>query len=300
MVPCPAGSGTDAADGGAGMGLPWFLYRSAICDPYLHAGSVRIALAVSMVLYLVFLLFGWRSVYILSVLRRNKGSGEGRERTTPIRPTAIRFLIATIGVNTTHEFNAANNRLSPILNAHHRGHTPRPVSMRFVYRRGGGLQPLSCLVFTALAPRIWAHLERFDTGADYRIPYSLSSDYWLYQRRANSIDLEKTIPVIGDSVVWGEYVLKDGTLSHYLSQESGQQGRFANCGVNGVFPLALEGLVGQYGSSFQNCKVIVHCNLLWESSPKADLSIDSEETFQSRGARAAAVWRGTLLPGQCR
>ncbi len=135
------------------------------------------------------------------------------------------------------------------------------------------------LVFMALAPRIWTHLERFNTGSDYRIPYPLSSDYWLYQRRADSIDLDKTIPVIGDSVVWGEYVLKDGTLSHYLSQESGQPGRFANCGVNGVFPLALGGLIGQYGGAFRNRNVIVHCNLLWESSPKADLSIDTEETF---------------------
>jgi hypothetical protein len=135
------------------------------------------------------------------------------------------------------------------------------------------------LVFMTLAPRIWTHLERFDTGPDYRIPYPLSSDYWLYQRRANSIPLANTIPVIGDSVVWGEYVLKDGTLTHFLSQESGQPGRFANCGVNGVFPLALEGLIGQYGGAFENCKVIVQCNLLWQSSPKADLSIDTEETF---------------------
>lgn len=135
------------------------------------------------------------------------------------------------------------------------------------------------LMFMALAPRIWKHVERFDTGPDYRIPYPLSADYWLYQRRANSIPLANTIPVIGDSVVWGEYVLKEGTLSHFLSLESGQPGRFANCGVNGVFPLALDGLIGQYGGAFYNCKVIVQCNLLWQSSSKADLSIDTEETF---------------------
>lgn len=91
------------------------------------------------------------------------------------------------------------------------------------------------LAFMALAPRVWTHLERFETGVDYRIPYPLSADYWLYQRRANSLSLETTIPIIGDSVVWGEYVLKDGTLSHFLSKESGQPERFANCGVNGVF-----------------------------------------------------------------
>ena len=35
---------------------------------------------------------------------------------------------------------------------------------------------------------VWKHIERFDTGPDYRIPYALSSDYWLYQRRLEGID----------------------------------------------------------------------------------------------------------------
>ena len=30
---------------------------------------------------------------------------------------------------------------------------------------------------------------------------------------------------------------------------------------------------------FDRCKVVVNCNMLWQSSPKADLSIDTEETF---------------------
>ena len=44
---------------------------------------------------------------------------------------------------------------------------------------------------------------------------------------------------------------RDGTLSHFLSVESGQTGRFANCGVNGVFPLALGGLIGEYGGAIR-------------------------------------------------
>src|SRR5690349_16344321 len=32
-------------------------------------------------------------------------------------------------------------------------------------------------------PKVWKRIERFDVGPDYRIPYSLSKDYWLYQRR---------------------------------------------------------------------------------------------------------------------
>ena len=127
-------------------------------------------------------------------------------------------------------------------------------------------------------PHAWKHIEKFETPNDYRIPYAISSDYWLYQWRAERV-AEKSIPIIGDSVVWGEYVLRDGTLSHFLSQEAGDPAKFANCGVNGVFPLALEGLEDRYGQAFSNRKVIVQCNLLWQSSPKADLSEASEQTF---------------------
>src|SRR5947209_1671428 len=83
-----------------------------------------------------------------------------------------------------------------------------------------------------------------------------------------------SIILLGDSVVWGEYVRPNGTLAHFLSQRSGRPGRFVNGGVNGLFPLALEGLVRHYGRALHDRKVIVHCNVLWMSSPKADLSTD--------------------------
>ena len=34
----------------------------------------------------------------------------------------------------------------------------------------------------ALTPALWQRIERFEPNADYRIPYELSSDYWLYDR----------------------------------------------------------------------------------------------------------------------
>jgi hypothetical protein len=133
------------------------------------------------------------------------------------------------------------------------------------------------IVVTGL-PRLWKSIERFPTGPDYRIPYALSSDYWLYQRRLEGIP-DSSIPVLGDSVVWGEYVLHDGTLTHFLNQLSGHPDQFLNCGVNGLFPLSLEGLVASYTGPLSHRKVIVHCNVLWMSSPKADLSTDKEESF---------------------
>ena len=135
---------------------------------------------------------------------------------------------------------------------------------------------LACYV---LVPWTWKRAETFAPGADYRIPYALSKDYWLYEQRPERHVRPDQIPLLGDSVVWGEYVRPDGTLSHYLNQHAGTPDRFLNYGVNGMFPLALEGLVEDYGRSIRNRKVIVQCNVLWMSSPKADLSSSGEENF---------------------
>jgi hypothetical protein len=135
------------------------------------------------------------------------------------------------------------------------------------------------LVCVIALPRIWKIYEPLKTGPDYRIPYALSKDYWLYQRRLEQVSDPRRIPIIGDSVVWGEYVLPNGTLSHFLNEQTGCPDRFVNCGVNGLFPLAMEGLIEDYGRSLRNRKIIVQCNLLWLTSAKADLSSDRPETF---------------------
>ncbi|MEO6181572.1 MAG: hypothetical protein ABIP71_00375 [Verrucomicrobiota bacterium] len=134
------------------------------------------------------------------------------------------------------------------------------------------------LLVLTLTPWLWKKLERFDTGPDYRIPYTLSKDYWLYERRLQRI-APTNIVVLGDSVIWGEYVLADGTWSHFLNREAAATNLFVNAGVNGLFPLALEGLVRCYGRPLHHQKVILHCNVLWMTSPKADLSTDKEESF---------------------
>ena len=134
------------------------------------------------------------------------------------------------------------------------------------------------LLVITLTPWLWKKLGRFDTGPDYRIPYALSKDYWLYERRLQRI-APTNILVLGDSVIWGEYVLADGTWSHFLNREAGATNLFINAGVNGLFPLALEGLVRCYGRPLRHQKIILHCNVLWMTSPKADLSTDKEESF---------------------
>ena len=135
------------------------------------------------------------------------------------------------------------------------------------------------LLVTLVTPRLWLRLERWDTGPDYRIPYELSNDYWLFGQRLRRVADSRTIVVLGDSVVWGEYVLPDGTWSHFLNRATGETDRFVNAGLNGFFPLALEGLVRHYGQALHRQKIILQCNVLWMTSPKADLSTDREEAF---------------------
>jgi hypothetical protein len=127
-------------------------------------------------------------------------------------------------------------------------------------------------------PSLWKKIERFDTGPDYRVPYALSKDYWLYQRRLGQLT-PTNIAVIGDSVIWGEYVQPDGTLPHFLNEQARRPGKFVNAGVNGLFPLAFEGLLRHYGEPLRHRKVILHGNVLWMSSPKADLQTEKEERF---------------------
>ncbi len=85
--------------------------------------------------------------------------------------------------------------------------------------------------------------------------------------------------LLGDSVVWGEYVAPDGTLSHFLNEQAGAADRFVNGGLNGMFPLAQEGLIRYYGGALRRQKLILQCNVLWMTSPKADLSSTKEERF---------------------
>jgi hypothetical protein len=130
-----------------------------------------------------------------------------------------------------------------------------------------------------LTPRVWERLERFETASDYRLPYRLSKDYWLYGRRVNQVVNTDKVLLLGDSAVWGEYVAPDGTLAHFLNAQAGLTNRFVNLGLNGMFPLAQEGLIRYYGRSLRHEKILIQFNPLWLTSPKADLSSEKEEPF---------------------
>jgi hypothetical protein len=135
-------------------------------------------------------------------------------------------------------------------------------------------------------PWAWKAREPLPDGADRRVPYDLSNDYWLFARycRQALTDEARTL-VLGDSVVWGHYVRDDQTLSHDLSVLAARQGspksaeRFANLGVDGIHPAAMEGLLNHYADGIRGRNVVLHCNLLWMSSDRPDLTTRKEFSF---------------------
>lgn len=137
---------------------------------------------------------------------------------------------------------------------------------------------LCTLGFVIAAPWLWEKYETFRPDVDYRMPYDLSNDYWLYDRDTKAAAQEHAFFLIGDSVIWGQYVLREQTLSHYLNELEGSE-RFANLGLDGAHPIALAGLTEHYASGVRNKQVLLQLNPLWLSSPRHDLSSDDEAPF---------------------
>ena len=127
-------------------------------------------------------------------------------------------------------------------------------------------------------PGLWERVEKFEPGPDFRLPYELSNDYWLYNRYCRRAISNYDTLVIGDSVIWGHYVSQDNTLSHYLNQMTGRD-KFANLGVDGIHPVALSGLLKYYGRDISDKKIVLHYNPLWMSSSKQDLQSTKEFSF---------------------
>lgn len=129
---------------------------------------------------------------------------------------------------------------------------------------------LFAVALYVLTPAAWQRVEKLETGPDYRLPFELNGDYWLWSRVAAQAAATHETLILGDSVVWGVYVKPGETLSHYLNALEGRD-RYANLGVNGKQPVALAGLIEHYGQAIRNRQVILHCNPLWMSSSKYDL-----------------------------
>ena len=134
------------------------------------------------------------------------------------------------------------------------------------------------LAVLAGLPAAWEHVERIEPAADYRIPYTLSDDYWLFARRCRQVAARGQTFVLGDSVVWGHYVTQDRTLPAALNRLAAGE-RFANLGVDGIHPAALAGLIEHHGGAVRGAAVLLHANLLWMSSKRHDLQTRKEFAF---------------------
>jgi hypothetical protein len=142
-------------------------------------------------------------------------------------------------------------------------------SIRLTGRQWVGVGLFAAL-FVAVAPWLWTRVEPVAVDADYRMPHELSNDYWLYERCAGIAAGRCDTVLLGDSVIWGEYVTRHETLSHYLNEQAGGES-CANLGLNGAHPLALTGLVENYAGCVTGKNVVLHCNPLWLSAPQPDL-----------------------------
>jgi len=142
-------------------------------------------------------------------------------------------------------------------------------------------------VITALSllPGLYPFVEEGDFKGDYRIPYSLGEDYFLFEKYCANTSSRDVIPVLGDSVIWGHYVHGGSTFTAGLNAMSGTPG-FMNLGIDGIHPAAMYGLVNNFCRSIKNRRVIVGINLLWMSSPRHDLS----------GEVNSSINHGGLLP----
>ncbi len=149
-------------------------------------------------------------------------------------------------------------------------------------RLGAGQWIIAAALLIAVytgAPRAWQWIEPLEITPDYRVPFALSEDYWLYERYAKAVlEHENIIPVVGDSVIWGQYARPGETLSHALNEQTGRT-QFANLGVNGSHPVALSGLITYYGAAIADRKVILQYNPLWMSSKRRDLQVTKATTF---------------------
>jgi hypothetical protein len=74
------------------------------------------------------------------------------------------------------------------------------------------------ILMLSLLPVIWHAVEKFEPSDDYRVPYELSNDYWMIARWCKYANSNYPIVMIGDSVVWGQYVGMRETLPYYLNE----------------------------------------------------------------------------------
>lgn len=127
------------------------------------------------------------------------------------------------------------------------------------------------ILLSAALPRIIPMTGDHLFSSGYRLPYNLGEDYFLFKKYVKTVSSYNTIPVIGDSVIWGHYTTETGTLTSHLNDVQ-MAAEFSNLGIDGIHPAVMSGLVEHYCQALKGRKIIIGINLLWMSSARHDLS----------------------------
>jgi hypothetical protein len=109
----------------------------------------------------------------------------------------------------------------------------------------------------------WNTWEAFNPGPDYRETCwgEKNTDYWAHFRWSRfAAQSDYKVFLIGDSVIWGQEVNNDQTISHFLNAYYGDE-IFANLGIDALFQAAFPGLFAYYGKYYSN--VILQFNPHW-------------------------------------
>jgi len=131
---------------------------------------------------------------------------------------------------------------------------------------------VSIAIFGWGLPWLYGRWERFDFSTpDFRLGYDLRDDYWSYRKWCEYASEHFNTVFVGDSVIWGMYTDTPHTLSAHYNKLKGSPVA-ANLGIDGLHPLALEGLMRDFGSPLRGKKVYLYFNPLWLNDVKFDLS----------------------------
>ena len=152
---------------------------------------------------------------------------------------------------------------------------PNPIRLS---AREWALTALICVGALYLLPSLLPGAGTRFSRPDYRLPGELASDYWMFREWSQESRARYQGLVLGDSVMWGQYVRSDQTLAHELNELAGKA-VFANLGVDGLHPAAMEGMMAYHGGAIAGEPVILHLNPLWMSSPQQDLQLRGEQRF---------------------
>jgi len=155
--------------------------------------------------------------------------------------------------------------------------------------------PAALVLALWVIPHLYGKWEQFDFGeSNFRISYDFRDDYWVYGKWAEYAAKNCEVMFVGDSVIWGMYTDNDHTLSACYNAQKGKPVA-ANLGIDGLHPVALEGLMRDFGGAIRNKKVYLYFNALWLDNPEFDLTALPKRE-DSGEVKKSAVMHPRLVP----